>query len=66
MKKWLSVIAALSLVACEGGVGTTADGAIAVASVASYGEVREISLSDGTKCAVLLGSNKGAISCDWK
>jgi ferric-dicitrate binding protein FerR (iron transport regulator) len=30
------------------------------------GNVRIITLEDGTKCAVLVGTNKGAISCNWK
>jgi len=31
-----------------------------------YGEVKEVRLSDGTRCVVLIGSSKGGISCDWK
>lgn len=27
--------------------------------------VQEVVLSDGTRCAVLVGYQKGAISCDW-
>ena len=29
-------------------------------------DVTEIVLSDGTKCAVLIGAVSGAISCNWK
>ena len=28
--------------------------------------VQTIQLEDGTRCAVLIGYRKGAISCDWK
>lgn len=28
--------------------------------------VREVVLSDGTRCAVYSGYKKGGISCDWK
>ncbi len=28
--------------------------------------VEEYALKDGTRCAVLIGSGKGGISCDWK
>lgn len=27
--------------------------------------IKEYSLSDGTKCAVLIGVYKGGITCDW-
>ena len=30
------------------------------------GTVQTIQLEDGTRCAVLIGYRKGAISCDWK
>jgi hypothetical protein len=30
------------------------------------GEVKLVVLEDGTKCAVLIGYNKGAITCNWK
>lgn len=28
--------------------------------------VKEVTLSDGTRCAVAVGYQKGAITCDWK
>lgn len=31
----------------------------------SYYGVKEIYLSDGTRCAVLWGSRQGSIDCDW-
>ena len=30
------------------------------------GEVKLVVLDDGTKCAVLIGYAKGAITCNWK
>lgn len=30
------------------------------------GQVKEVTLSDGTKCAILQVSNGGGISCNWK
>jgi ferric-dicitrate binding protein FerR (iron transport regulator) len=66
MKKGICIVALMLLAACEGGVTKTEDGAIAVMTSSAYGEVREIALSDGTNCAVLIGIRLGAISCDWK
>lgn len=28
--------------------------------------VQEITLSDGTRCAAMVGYQKGSISCNWK
>lgn len=40
---------------------------IVTARVPGYaGDVVEVKLEDGTRCAVMLGHNKGGISCDWK
>lgn len=30
------------------------------------GLVKLVTLEDGTRCAVLIGTNKGAIDCSWK
>jgi hypothetical protein len=30
------------------------------------GDVMEVTLKDGTRCAVLLGANRGGITCDWQ
>jgi phosphopantothenate synthetase len=45
--------------------GCTSPGATDVSGSAGNGEVKVIALEDGTRCAVLIGSGKGAISCDW-
>lgn len=29
-------------------------------------DIKLVKLSDGTKCAILIGHNKGSITCDWK
>ena len=29
-------------------------------------EIKLVTLSDGTKCATLIGYNKGSIHCNWK
>jgi len=29
-------------------------------------DVKLVKLSDGTKCAILVGYNKSSIACDWK
>lgn len=42
------------------------DEAIRISDGRNDGTVQEIVLKDGTKCAVMVGYNKGAISCDWK
>jgi len=67
MKAVLLASLALMLAACEGeGYSrTTTSGGIVVSNGASEGEVREIALRDGTRCAVLVGGYKGGITCDW-
>lgn len=42
------------------------DGDVLITNGESDATVTEITLKDGTKCAVLIGSRKGAISCGWK
>lgn len=39
-----------------------------VSGAGGSGSIAIVTLPDaqGTKCAVLLGGNKGGISCDWK
>ncbi len=62
MRVWLLVAAlVIGTVAC----GTT-PGAIEVSGAFGQAEVTLIHLEDGTRCAVLVGTNKGALSCDWK
>lgn len=67
MKK--SILGAASvLIAVLSGCGkteVTVDGTIISNGVAEA-TVVEHTLSDGTKCAVLIGYQRGAISCGWK
>ena len=44
----------------------TSKNAIDVSGKDGSGEVKYVVLADGTKCAVLIGYQKGAISCNWK
>ena len=59
MKKYALVLA-LALAGC------TSENAIEVSSYTGGGEVQLITLKNGTRCAVLIGFQKGAISCDWE
>lgn len=44
--------------------GTLVTSNAIVGSVDSLVEL--VTLQDGTRCAVLIGANKGAIDCNWK
>lgn len=44
----------------------TTIGAVDVSSAQGSAEVKIITLEDNTKCAILVGYNKGAIDCNWK
>lgn len=64
MTKKLFSLVALLLVGCDEpgrGPSTTIDAGTSFYS----GEVKEIRLSDGTVCAVLLGYQRGGIDCNW-
>lgn len=59
------------LSACGNGTSVEANQANNVNSVlvkhnSNYASVSLVEIEDGTMCAVLVGSGKGAISCDWK
>ena len=61
--------ALLCVTACgEGGAKTavTDDGSIIVSNGSWQAGVTELKLADGTRCAALVGTHKGAITCDWK
>lgn len=61
MKK-LIILSTLVLAGC----GAYADtNGINVSGADGIASVQEITLKDGTRCAVLVGYQKGAISCDW-
>jgi hypothetical protein len=63
MKRIILIMAVL-VAGCTGPVSQTSDGVVSNGS--SNGSVSIVNLKDGTKCAVLIGYYKGAISCDWK
>jgi hypothetical protein len=41
------------------------DGSTYLKGASASGSVQLVELSDGTKCAVLIGSSKGGIDCEW-
>ena len=61
MKLGILTLAVLALSGCYNSGDTQAE----VFDGMGAGEVKLIRLTDGTKCAVLIGYQKGAISCDW-
>ncbi len=61
MKRLLLVATIAALSGCT----MTSPGAQDVSGSAGGAEVKVITLDDGTRCAVLVGYQKGAISCDW-
>lgn len=56
MKRIVVILALLALL-----TGCNTD----VSSRGNYANVEEYHLPDGTRCAVLIGYQKGGISCDW-
>jgi len=61
MKIFLTFVCLVLLCACSDGLGGQR-----VSDGWGDGQVKEVMLSDGTKCAVLIGFEKGAIDCNWK
>ena len=60
---------ALLVAGCTGGPAEVAqepNGTVSVKNNEGFGSVTLVKLEDGTKCAVLIGYNKGGIHCDWK
>lgn len=64
MKALIAVIAASLLVGCA--ARDNDPSRQSVAGAGGSGEVKEVFLSDGTRCAVVIGYYKGAITCDWQ
>ncbi len=54
----------LSVAVLSGCAGGGAEEAV-VSDGWGSADVRLVKLSDGTRCAVLIGSYKGGITCDW-
>lgn len=61
------LVTVLALVGCSQGhpPQPSANG-IAVSNGDGQAEIQVVTLRDGTRCAVLIGYRKGAISCDWR
>lgn len=70
MKTLLNILTGLAvvliLVGCNNQSENLPDGIIEASTPMYDGEVTEVTLKDGTRCAVLLGYNRGGISCDWE
>jgi hypothetical protein len=66
---WPAVIVVLLIAAISGLLyftTRTTPGAEGVDGSGGGGEVKTVTLKDGTQCAVLIGYQKGSISCGWK
>ncbi len=63
MRKLLAMAAAVLLAACTRTVEPMPDGTIGIGNTTT---VHSITLSDGTRCAVLVGTYRGGISCNWR
>ncbi len=61
-----ALLTACSPADLEPHVDTTQYGTTTVSIPQGHGMITEIRLADGTRCAVLIGSGKGGISCDWQ
>jgi len=64
MKILLGIIVISVISGCSSGASVDENGVVSDAG--SNASVTLITLKDGTKCAVLVGANKGALSCDWR
>ena len=51
---------------CTGGCYTTTPGQIEASGAGGSAVVEMHTLPDGTRCAVLVGYQKGGITCDWE
>lgn len=56
--KYLIVVSVLLLAGCDE-VSTSSK------SIGMFAEIKELKLSDGTRCAVYEGTHGGGITCNW-
>jgi len=63
--KYMVLAFCILAAACTNNTATSVPGGIEVSNGFGSAGVQEITLPDGTKCAVLIGYYKGAISCGW-
>ncbi len=64
MKKLFVLIFTFLVVGCARS-DLPGEGGISVSNGMGSITVKEVTLSDGTRCAVAVGYQKGAITCDW-
>ena len=61
------LIALLCLQGCgRAEVSKNNDGSTTITRGIGGAEVVELTLSDGTKCAALVGNSRGSLTCNWK
>lgn len=67
MKKIVILLALLALCGCgRTEVSKNPDGSTSISRGIRDTEVVELTLSDGTKCAALVGTRRGSLTCNWK
>lgn len=55
---WLGLLVILA-------AAVMSSGCVAGDAAEPTGQVREVKLTDGTRCALFVGYYKGGITCDW-
>lgn len=65
MKKFFVVLSLAFLATGCAKSDRPGDGGVLVTDGMGSITVKEVTLSDGTRCAVAVGYRKGAITCDW-
>lgn len=63
---YAAVISSLFIVGCKVREPEQVESGVVLSARGNGGVVQLATLEDGTRCAVLIGSNKGGIDCDWK
>ena len=63
MKIIAIIVLVMALMGCSGPATVDREGV--VSNGEGSGSITEYKLSDGTRCAVLIGYKKGALDCDW-
>jgi hypothetical protein len=66
----MRIIAAIALIAvltaCGREVSPKSDGWIYVQDDGGSASIKEITMPSGTRCVVMIGMYKAAMSCDWR
>lgn len=67
MKKLTALMVALALAACgENKPEKVGDNSVDVGFGGYSAYVRMVTTTDGTRCAVMVGLERGGITCDWE